>query len=618
MEFRLLGPLEVAESGQALSLGGSRARALLALLLLHRNEVVAVDRIVDALWECPPPKSAEQIVRVYVSNLRKTLEASGKDGPPQVLVTHGSGYMLRIDSAQVDVDRFDALRTEGRRLLEAGDVSRAADTLGEALSLWRGPSLQDFAYERFAQAEIARLEELRLETLEERFDAELAAGRSSELVADLERLVEANPLRERARAQLMLALYRSGRQADALDTYRRGRRLFAAELGLEPGEALRQLETRILQQDPGLARPGAPQPPPKTPDTSRRSRRLPVIAIAVAVVGLALVAGVLVVATSDRGRGRSTVEASRVTLVESAPRGQSDTSLARPDLVNALRTKTEELHLRMKVRYVGIDPPSLLRAVAAAARSSDLVIVGATPYLQKLSRLTQRFPDTRFLVPDSVHDKKASFAGQRNVTGSNFDDRENAYIGGYLAGLMTHGRRATVSAVGGKRTKSVRDLIAGFSAGARHARPGIRVLFAYSRTFVDQARCEALANQQIRRNSAVVFDAAGSCGQGALQAAIVRGVWGLGVDTDLSYLGPQILASVVKRFDRAEQLGVALFASGRLPRGQDLRLDLTSDSIGLEGISTSVPKLVRAKVEALDAKLRAHDETRDERRAALR
>jgi len=253
----VLGPLEVAEDRRLVDLGGSRPRALLALFLLHRNEVVALDRIVEELWAGQPPKTAEQAVRVYVSNLRKVLEPGGPD-EPRMLVTRGSGYVLRVGPGDVDVDRFEELRTEGRRLLEEGEAAQAVQVLGEALSLWRGPALQDFAYENFAEPEIARLEELRVATLEDRFDARLAAGESSELVADLEQLVDASPLRERPRAQLMLALYRSGRQAEALETYQRGRRLLADELGLEPGEPLRLLELRILQQDPELARPTPP------------------------------------------------------------------------------------------------------------------------------------------------------------------------------------------------------------------------------------------------------------------------------------------------------------------------------------------------------------------------
>ena len=602
MEFRLLGPLEVAEDGRPVSLGGSRARALLALLLLHRNEVVTVDRIVDELWVERPPKTAGQVVRVYVSNLRKALGA-------EVLITHGNGYLLRTDPDQVDADRFDVLRAEGRRLLGAGDAAQAADALGEALSLWRGPPHQDFAYEAFAQPEIARLEELRLATLEDRFDAQLAAGGDSELVADLEQLVEANPLRERLRAQLMLALYRSGRQADALEAYQRGRRLLVDELGLEPGETLRRLETQILQQDPELDRPSVPPGAAVTPaGRSARSRRWPVGAIAAAVLGIAAIAGLLIAATTGHDRQQPSVASLRVALVRDAPRSVTDAS----PTADGVRAAAEDLGLRPKILYGGYALSGFLRKIATAARTSDLVVVDATPNLEAVSRLTRRFPGTRFLVPDSVSDKSASFAGQQNVTGVGFADREDGYLGGYLAGLMTHGDEA-VSAVGGIPTKAVRDLIGGFEAGAQHARPGIRVLVDYSGTFDRQSRCEAAANRQIGRRSAVVFDVAGICGFGALQAAGIRGVWGLGVDSDLSYLGPEILGSVVKQFDRATQLAVTLFASGRLPGGQDLRLDLASDSIGLVGINDRVPPAVRAKVEKVAAKLRARDQARDTR-----
>jgi basic membrane protein A len=232
------------------------------------------------------------------------------------------------------------------------------------------------------------------------------------------------------------------------------------------------------------------------------------------------------------------------------------------------------------------------------------VIVEATPQLERLSRVTARFPKTRFLVPDSVFDPDASFRGQRNVTGVNFHDRENAELGGYLAGLMTHGHEA-VSAVGGIRAvPSVRDLIAGFKTGARLARPGIRVLVTYTQTFYPLSRCAKAASWQIEHHSAVVFDAAGECGTRALQATMTRGVWGIGVDSDLSYLGPTMLASVVKRFDRATQLAVELFASGQLPRGRDIQLDLSSGNIGLTGInSAAVPDAVQRKVTALAATL---------------
>jgi DNA-binding SARP family transcriptional activator len=468
MEFRLLGPLEVAEDGRPIPLGGSRARALLALLVLHRNEVLPVDRIVDELWAGEPPKTAGQVVRVYVSQLRKALEPSRSDGPPQLLVTQGNGYVLKVDPGEVDVDRFEALRADGRRLLEAGEAAQAADELGEALSLWRGGALQDFAYEGFAHSEIMRLEELRLATLEDRFDAQLAAGRDSELVADLEQLVEANPLRERLRAQLMLALYRSGRQADALETYQRGRRLLVDELGLEPSETLRQLETRILQHDPELDRPSAPGTPT---DANARPRRMTRLGVAAALLGIAAIAGLLIAATTDNGRRRPSTASLRVALVEP---GQRDATSADPlatEPITGLRAAAEQFGFRPKILYGGYGD-AFLQRVAAAARSNGLVIVGPTPAteIEALSGVTRRFPNTRFLVPDSVHDPAASFARQRNVTGANFHDYENGELGGYYAALMTHGRQG-VSAIGGERTQSVQNLVNGFKAGALRARP---------------------------------------------------------------------------------------------------------------------------------------------------
>ncbi|MDX6408798.1 MAG: hypothetical protein QOE13_1869, partial [Gaiellaceae bacterium] len=208
MEFGLLGPLEVTDSGEPLKLGGSRQRALLALLLLRVNEAVSLDQLVDDLWSASPPKTAEQIVRIYVSQLRKLLEPTRTAGDdPQVLITRGAGYELRLDPDQLDIHRFERLQQEGRRRLAIDDPTALGFFRG-ALALWRGPPLADFTYEPFAQAEIARLDDLRLSTLQDRIDADLARGAHAEVVPELEALVEQHPLRERLRAQLMLALYR--------------------------------------------------------------------------------------------------------------------------------------------------------------------------------------------------------------------------------------------------------------------------------------------------------------------------------------------------------------------------------------------------------------------------
>jgi DNA-binding SARP family transcriptional activator len=234
MEFRILGPLEVVSDGQTVDLGGAKQRALLAVLLLHPNQVVSQDRLIDALWEEEPPDTAQKALQVHVSRLRKQL---GTDR----IETKAPGYVIRLEADELDVERFE-------RLVEEGGRSR----LAEALALWRGPPLDDVAHTRFARQEIGRLEERRLAVLEERIEADLAAGRQADLIAELESLVAGHPLRERLRALLMLALYARGRQAEALAVYQEARRALVDELGVEPGRELRDLHRRMLNQDPAL------------------------------------------------------------------------------------------------------------------------------------------------------------------------------------------------------------------------------------------------------------------------------------------------------------------------------------------------------------------------------
>lgn len=248
IEFRVLGSLEVVEQARPLELGGPRQRALLAVLLVHRGEPVSSERLVDELWGQQSPASAIKIVQGYVSNLRKVLG----DG---LLVTRGHGYLLQAQSGQVDLDRFESLVAEGRQALQRGDAHNAAARLREALALWRGPPFADFAYESFAQPVIARLEDSRLAALEDQIDAQLALGDHAQVVGELGALVREHPLRERFVGQLMIALYRSGRQADALESYRDARRRLVEELGLEPSHDLLELEHAILAQAPELEPP---------------------------------------------------------------------------------------------------------------------------------------------------------------------------------------------------------------------------------------------------------------------------------------------------------------------------------------------------------------------------
>jgi predicted ATPase/DNA-binding SARP family transcriptional activator len=250
MEYRVLGPLEVLGQEGPLPLGGAKQRALLALLLLNANGVVSRERLIDELWRDDPPETAVTTVQVYVSRLRKLL-------PERTLLTRPPGYRLEVEPQTIDLQRFERLLVEARRV----KPERAATILREALALWRGPPLAEFS-EPFARIEHGRLEDLRLQALEQRIEADQALGRDSELVSELEALIAENPQRERLRGQLMLALYRSGRQPEALQAYQAARHALVDEFGIEPSAQLQRLERQILTQDPELESP--PSSPPGT------------------------------------------------------------------------------------------------------------------------------------------------------------------------------------------------------------------------------------------------------------------------------------------------------------------------------------------------------------------
>lgn len=247
--FGILGPLEVIRDDAPLPLGGQKQRAVLAVLLLDANRVVSVDRLLDSVWGENPPRTALTSLQNFVSQLRKTLG-------PDVLETRAPGYRLNVAAGAVDVDRFRAAVDDARSL----DPEERSTKLREALSLWRGSPLADFEFEAFAQSEIARLDELRLSALEDRIEADIEAGENATLVGELEGLVAEHPLRERLRGHLMLALYRSGRQAEALQVYQEGRRALIEELGIDPGPALQELHGAILRQEVGLRPVRTPAP----------------------------------------------------------------------------------------------------------------------------------------------------------------------------------------------------------------------------------------------------------------------------------------------------------------------------------------------------------------------
>ena len=282
----ILGPLEVRDGDRVLRLGGAKQRSVLAILLLHQGEVVSVDHLIDELWAESPPEDAPTALHQHVSRLRKLLE------PHTVVVTRAPGYVIERRNGALDLDRFEDLRERGRTLLGEGDAGAAAKTLREALDLWRGRPLADLENEPFARDAIARLDEAWLDAVVVRVDADLALGRHAELIGELQTLVRRHPLQERLRAQLMLALYRSGRQSEALAEYAELRRRLVHELGLEPGPELQRLQGSILNQDESLAAPARRIP------RATRSRGAALLAVATAV---AVVAAAVAVLALNRG-----------------------------------------------------------------------------------------------------------------------------------------------------------------------------------------------------------------------------------------------------------------------------------------------------------------------------
>jgi YVTN family beta-propeller protein len=310
VEFRILGPLEVRDDGREVSIRGRKLQSLLALLLLHRGEVVSRDRLIDDLWGEEPPATAAKTLQVHVSRLRRELG--------DAVVSHGGGYLIRVEPGQLDLERFERLVAEGRRALAEGQPEHGSERLREALELWRGPPLPELADEPFARAQIGRLEDARLDAIEERVDAELSLGRHAEAIQQLEPVVARHPYRERLHELLMLALYRAGRQADALAAYRDARRVLVDELGVEPGKRLRDLHSAILAQDPALERAEAAPPPQREGPPAAPGRRLWPLAAGFAVLALATIVVGLLLQDDDPGAQPLTVDSHAVAVIDPA------------------------------------------------------------------------------------------------------------------------------------------------------------------------------------------------------------------------------------------------------------------------------------------------------------
>jgi DNA-binding SARP family transcriptional activator/ABC-type sugar transport system substrate-binding protein len=338
VDFRILGPLEVVADGNPVALGTLKERLVLGVLLLHANEFVSRERLIDDLWGEAPPPTARKAVNVYLSKIRKALSVAGADP----ITTASGGYRLNVESERLDASRMHVLVAEARDLVAKGELEPAAARFREALSLWRGPTLAGLQLESRGRDEVAALDELRLTVVMDRIDCDLALGRHDQALGELGVLVAEHPLQERPRAQQILALYRAGRQADALDAYAEARHTLVDDLGIEPSEALQRLQQAILRHDPALAIPlgtaaiggaalqpalaeDAALPQPRVPVPRRRTPRRRHLVVA-GLVTVAVVAA-LVSALSTREAAHQTYTIAYVTpnvgenIVQSIARG---------------------------------------------------------------------------------------------------------------------------------------------------------------------------------------------------------------------------------------------------------------------------------------------------------
>jgi DNA-binding SARP family transcriptional activator/basic membrane lipoprotein Med (substrate-binding protein (PBP1-ABC) superfamily) len=614
VEFLVLGPLEAHLDGGKLPLGGAKQRAVLAVLLLHAGKTVPVERLIDEVWGDDPPPSARHSVEAYVSRLRQLFVGRGP-----ALVRRGRGYELELGGAALDAQAFETLGREVELAVGSQDLARATALAAEAMALWRGPVLSDVALSSAGRVAAERLEELRLHTLEQRFDAELTRGRHREIVGELQALVGQNPYRERFIEQLMLALYRSGRQADALEVYERTRATLSDDLGLRPTEELQQLSAQIVRQEPQLRQPA----PPSDGLVASRSRgRGRARRLAHAVLAGLVVAAVMALTASGsapklRITAPPTSDGSRVALV--LPQSP-DTALGEPrvrDTAEAFRESVAAWGYESEILVLSHPGPAggyVVRQLAAGGFRLVLVL-GDDAMAHALVPAVETLPDTRFVFVDASL-AELSLQGVPNATGMPYADQQTSQLMGYLSALVPPlggrpGERAdTVSIVASTRTARVERLVRAFERGARRALPRVAVRVDLADDEGNKTACERIANDQIDAGSDVVFAIAGACSSPVLAVAKARGVWGIRTNDDAVPDGPHILATTYKHWERAVTEALNGLEWGTLPEGGDRELDLADDyAVDSFGSDSPAAHAAWSKVVRLCSRIREHSES---------
>lgn len=602
LEFRILGPLEVLVEGAPTALGGAKQRAVLAALLLNANEVVSVERLVDEVWGDRSPPSAAHSLEAYVSRIRRLLNGHGP-----TLLRRGAGYRLDLGDAVLDAAVFVDRLEEAADAAEAGEPERATAIASEALSLWHGPALADVALASAGRSEAERLEELRLRAYEVRLDAELGLGHHKAIVGELQSLVGQSPYRERFVGQLMLALYRSGRQGDALDVYEQTRRRLDADLGLQPSSDLRQLSGQIVRQDRSLR---SPEPVSSTPGrlpARATPRRVSVLA---ATGALGAVALVLAASGGAANPERVKPVAQRLALVLSG----SPTSMDRATTGLTTAVRSGAIVYDLETQTMAVDPRASEEDVGATAARirrggvGIVVVQGDGPGAQALAKTVRSLPETRFVFVDASLGE-LSLEGVRNAAAIRFADEDVLDLAGYLSGLVptrdgSKRRVDAVSFVVGEPTRDTARFIAGFRRGLRAANAAVSVRVDYSHELVDHTACERLSNRQIDQGSDVVVAFAGKCSLGAIEVARVRGVWAIGAEED-GVNPDKVLLATNKDWAAATLWALGKVHGGGLAMGRDTVLGLEDDYATGLWFSVNVPDHVESAVVRRCSEIRA-------------
>jgi DNA-binding SARP family transcriptional activator/basic membrane lipoprotein Med (substrate-binding protein (PBP1-ABC) superfamily) len=577
LEFRVLGPLDVRLAGESLVLGGGKQRAVLAILLLRAGEVVPVERLVDEVWGTDPPPSAAHTLESYVSRLRQLFNGSGT-----ALVRRGAGYAIELGDAVLDARVFVDLQERAALAAAVEAHTEVLELTAAALRMWRGPALADVALASAGRSEGERLEELRLRTFELRFDAELALRQHEAIIGELQVLVGQNPYRERFVAQLMLALYRSGRQAEALDVYEQTRRRLDEDLGLQPSPELQQLSGQIVRQETHLhASSKQPAEPPfHAPRRPRRIATLVAGGLAVAAVMSLTASG----GTASSEPGRPTLEplADRVALVlPRDPVGADERDASVYWSAKGFRTATTTWGHETQT-FVVDETDADRRARDIVDGDFDLVVVaGDGPAARALVPLVPDAEQTNF----AFIGPRLSDLGLLNVSNAaaySYAEQESLQLAGYMSALAPPrhapaGRTDMISMVVGPSTPAVERMVAGFRKGAKHASPNVRVRVDHVRDATDRSACEAVANRQVSAGSDVVLALGSVCGSGALAVVRVRGVWGIRAEDDRIQVGPHILGTLSHYWESAVARPVYDIEYTSFPAAKTIELGLADD-----------------------------------------